>query len=95
MVADAETNNIDIEQAIVQKVNDFTSKIISERNLRKQRDLFLDSISTCDQEKVNRLQGLIDTANKFQVEKTYIDNADKLTSQMSGNIKARETLQIL
>ena len=95
MVAEAQERNIDIEQSIIQKVNDFTSKIISERNLRKQRDLFLGSISTCDQDKVNKLQGLIDTANKFQVEKPYIEQADKLTSQMSGNIKARETLQIL
>ena len=29
------------------------------------------------------------------MEKPYIEQADKLTSQMSGNIKARETLQIL
>ena len=64
MVAEAQERNIDIEQSIIQKVNDFTAKIISERNLRKQRDLFLDSISTCDQDKVNKLQGLIDTANK-------------------------------
>lgn len=73
-------------------VNQFTSKLISERNLRKQRDLFLESIQTCDQAKVDKLQGLIDTANEFNVEKEYIEIAEKLTSQMSGNIQARETL---
>lgn len=76
-------------------VNQFTSKLISERNLRKQRDLFLESIQTCDQAKVDKLQGLIDTANEFNVEKEYIEIAEKLTSQMSGNIQARETLKML
>lgn len=55
----------------------------------------MDGISTCDKDKVETLQDLIDTANKFNVEKDYIDKADTLTSQMSGNIKARETLQML
>jgi hypothetical protein len=44
-------------------VNDFTSKIISERNLRKQRDLYLEDISNCNQEKVEKLQNLIEIAN--------------------------------
>jgi hypothetical protein len=41
---------------------------------------------------VNKLQGLIDKATECQVETEYIQNAEKLTSQMAGNIEARETL---
>lgn len=44
MLEEASTKNIDIEQSLINKVNEFTSSIISERNLRKQRDLFLESI---------------------------------------------------
>lgn len=77
------------------EVNNFTSRLISERNLRKQRDLFIESISTCDQEKVDKLQGLIDDAQKNQVETPYINEASTLTGQMSGNIRARQTLQML
>ena len=36
------------EDGMVKSVNEFTSFIISERNLRKQRDLFLDEISKCE-----------------------------------------------
>ena len=64
----------------MKEVNAFTSKLISERNLRKQRDLYIESISTCDKEKVDKLQGLIDNANDNNVEKEYIDKAAKLTS---------------
>jgi hypothetical protein len=38
----AQDNHIDISSDLIAKVNEFTSTIISERNLRKQRDLFLD-----------------------------------------------------
>lgn len=41
------------------------------------------------------LQGLIDNATENEVEKDYIDSASHLTGQMSGNIKARETLIML
>ena len=38
---------------------------------------------------------MITEANKFEVEDEYIKQAQKLTGQMSGNIKARQTLQML
>ena len=44
---------------------------------------------------MKKLQDLIDLANENNVEKEYIQFAEKLTSQMSGNIRARETLQML
>jgi len=55
----------------------------------------LEYITSSDHEKVNKLQGLIDTATENNVEIEYISNAEKLTSQMAGNIKARETLKML
>lgn len=57
--------------------------------------MYDDSISTCDHEKVSKLQGLIDTATTNEVEKEYLEHAEFLTGQMRGNIKARETLQAL
>jgi len=92
MVQDAQNLEIELDPELMQRVNEYTSTIISERNLRKQRDLFLDSISTCDKEKVDKLQNLIDIANQHSVEKKYIESAEILSNQMSGNIKARETL---
>lgn len=80
ILEEATNQNIDIDQSLVNKVNEYTSTIISERNLRKQRDLFLESISSCDKEKVNKLQNLIDIANKNQVEPKYIESAEKLSS---------------
>lgn len=92
MLQYAEENNIEIDKEIIAKVNNYCSRLISERNLRKQRDLYEDSITTCDKEQVGKLENLIDVANKYEVEPEYIKKAMKLTSQMSGNIKARETL---
>lgn len=95
MVEVAKNLEIDLDSNLVKGVNDYTSRLISERNLRKQRDLFLEYITSSDHEKVNKLQGLIDKATENNVETEYISNAEKLTSQMAGNIKARETLQML
>ena len=69
-----------METTFIEEVNKFTSRLISERNLRKQRDLYIESIQTCDKDKVQKLQGLIDIANENQVEKEYIKNAEVLTS---------------
>lgn len=48
MVAEAQDLNIDLDQHLIQRVNDFSSRLISERNLRKQRDLYIEGISTSD-----------------------------------------------
>lgn len=48
LVETAEGLGIDLDPAIVAQVGEYTQKIISERNLRKQRDLYLESICTCD-----------------------------------------------
>lgn len=95
MLTEAEDQSIDIDKDLVAKVNQYCSRLISERNLRKNRDLLADTISKCDHSQVDKLQDLIDIANKNQVEDEYIKNASYLKDQMAGNIKARETLQML
>ena len=92
LVQEAEEQNIELDADLVAKVNAFTSRLISERNLRKQRELYLEGISTSDNAQVEKLQNLITDAEKKKVEEDYIKSASKLTSQMSGNIKARDTL---
>jgi len=79
MVQEAEEQEIKLDSNLVAQVNAFTSRLISERNLRKQRDLFIEGISSCDQSKVDKLQGLIDDASKNAVETEYIQHASKLT----------------
>ena len=92
LITEAEEQSIDLDTDLVAKVNGFTSRLISERNLRKQRDLYLEGISECNPGQVEKLQNLINDAEKKKVEEEYIKHASKLTSQMSGNIKARDTL---
>lgn len=79
MIQEAQDLDIDLDSNLVKEVNGFTSRLISERNLRKQRDLYIEGISTCDKEKVEKLQGLIDNASENQVENQYIKNAEVLT----------------
>ena len=57
MVAKAHELSIELDPQLVKEVNDFTGKLISERNVRKQVDLYMESIQngTCDKEKVNQL----------------------------------------
>ena len=55
----------------------------------------MSGVVASDNEKVEKMKELIDKANEYNVEVCYMQNADKLSSQMSGNIKAREILQML
>lgn len=91
----AEDLEIELDEALVAQVNAFTSRLISERNLRKQRELYLDGIRSCEQGHVDKLEGLIEDASKNAVEPEYIKSAETLTGQMRGNIRARETLVML
>ena len=55
LVETANSLEIELDSELISRVNQYTSRIISERNLRKQRDLFLESITSCDKEKVDKL----------------------------------------
>lgn len=80
MVEEAQKLNIELDQKMQEQVNDFSSRLISERNLRKQRDLYIEGISTSDVSQVNKLQNLIDIAKSNAVEAEYMEKAEKLTS---------------
>lgn len=80
MVEQAQNLEIDLEPTLIEGVNAFTFRLISERNLRKQRDLYLESIQSCDNDKVSKLQTLINTADENKVEVEYIATAKTLTS---------------
>ena len=62
MVEEAQGLDVDLDADLLMMVNEYCSRIITERNLRKQRDLFLDSITSWDDSKVSRLQNLTDIA---------------------------------
>jgi len=79
MIEEAERKDIALDSNLVSEVNAFTSRLVSERNLRKQRELNIESISSCDQKMVDKLQGLIDDATTKAVEDEYIGAASKLT----------------
>ena len=75
MVQKAKDQSVELDEELLEQVKAFAAKILSERNLRKQRDLFLESISSCDKEKVDKLQSLIDIARANEVQESYIDSA--------------------
>lgn len=52
---------------------------MSERNLRKRKGLYDDSIQSSKKEHVDELQGLINDAKKNAVEEKYVSDAEKLT----------------
>lgn len=95
MIGEAEDQEVELDNKLVQQVNAFVARMTQERNLRKQRDLMLEGISTADEEKVGKLQDLVDKAKSDRVEVEYVERAEKLLGQMKGNIRARETLQML
>ena len=80
MVETATNLEIDLDSNLVKEVNNYTSRLVSERNLRKQRDLYLEYISNSDHDKVNKLRGLIDVAKENVVEDVYVASAEKLTN---------------
>tara|TARA_B110000285_G_C15089912_1_gene598467 strand:+ start:866 stop:1309 length:444 start_codon:yes stop_codon:yes gene_type:complete len=55
MVEEARSLEIYLDSILLEDVNNFTSRLISERNLRKQRDLYIEGISSSDQTQVDKL----------------------------------------
>lgn len=92
MVQAAQDLDIDLDTVLMTEVNQFTSRLISERNLRKRKGLYNDTIQQSKNEHVQELQDLINDAKKNAVENLYVQEAEKLTGQMSGNIESRDIL---
>jgi hypothetical protein len=55
MVETTQNLEIELDSNLAREVNQYTSRLVSERNLRKQRDLFLEYITSSDHDKVNKL----------------------------------------
>ena len=85
-IEEAERLEIELDNKLVAMVNDFIGRMTQERNLRKQRELMLEGISTADEKKVAKLQDLVDKAKSDKVEGEYVERAEKLLGQMKGNI---------
>ncbi len=89
----ARSLGVDLDSGLIGDVNRCTSRLISERNLRFQMESLKVYQST--HETVDELRNLIEKAQDTNVANQYREAAEKLSSQMSGNIKAREILQML
>ena len=53
MLSDAQGLEIELDESLVKNVNNYTARLTQERNLRKQRALMDDAISTSDHKKVS------------------------------------------
>ena len=53
------------------------------------------AVSESTKDNVDKLQGLIQLANDYNVEAKYMDTAKSLSGKMNDSIVARETLQLL
>lgn len=82
-----------LDKEIIDSINNCQSRLVSERNLRFEMDNIYVSGST--HKSVEQLKGLINRAHETEVEQQYMESANKLSSQMTGNIQAREILQML
>lgn len=52
-------------------------------------------VSSSTHATIDELTGLIDKAKENNVEDIYMEQANKLSAQMNGNLKAREIFQLL
>lgn len=86
----AEKLGVEIDPALIEQINMCTQRLISERNLRFEMENM--HVSAATKDTVDKLHGLIQQADEYQVEKQYMEQANSLCSKMQDNIMARETL---
>lgn len=84
---------VDLDSGLIGDVNRCTSRLISERNLRFEMESL--KVYQADHETVQKIKDLIEKAQDTNVANQYREQAEKISQQMSGNIKAREILQML
>lgn len=95
MLNAAENLEVDLDHALLKDVYAFKERILSERNIRKSHELFSGSITSRDQAIVGQLENVIDIAKQNQVDREYIELAEKLAAQMKGHIEAHDVLELL
>ncbi len=84
---------VELDSGLLGEVNRCTSRLISERNLRFEMESL--KVYASDHETVQKLKDLIEKAQDTNVAQQYREQAEKISQQMSGSIKAREILQML
>ena len=92
-MSNAEKLDVQLDPELVEDINNCTSRLNSERNLRFKMDSM--SVPSCNHDTVKELSELIDTADKTKVAEQYMEKANTLSTQMKGNIEAREILDLL
>jgi len=63
--------------------------------LRFQMEIDELNIDSSNDDGIENMKNLIDKANEFNVEKKYLEDAEKLKSQMSGNKQAHDILSMM
>ena len=92
-LADAKELGVEIDPGLEKEVNEHSSRLISERNLRFEMENMYVSGST--KETVTKLQELIDIATENKVEDSYMNKANDLADKMNANILARDTYAMM
>ena len=92
-VETARNLGVDLDLGVIAEVNRCTSRLISERNLRFHMEMT--HVPRSEHDHVDQLKNLIEKAVENNVAQSYMEQAEKLMHQMSGNIKAREILQMM
>ena len=92
-VAKAQELSVDLDVGLIGDVNKCTSRLISERDLRHEVEKSV--VPKSDHDSVNKMKNLIDRAQETGVAPQYMEQGEKVQTVMSGNIKAREILQML
>ena len=85
--------DVELDNGLLGEVNRCTHRLIAERNLRFEMESL--KVYQSDHETVEKVKELIEKAQDTNVADAYRERAEKISQQMSGNIKAREILQML
>jgi len=89
----AENLGVKLDPQLSEDVNQCSSRLISERNLRFKMDNM--HVSSSTHATVEELMDLIQQAQTTIVAEEYLKEADKLHEQLNGNLRAREILTML
>lgn len=93
MMSNAQSLGVDIEDELMDIINKQHQRLISERDLRNE--IAIIDVPSASHESVKVLNDRIKDASEKSVEDEYLQKGQHLSSQMQGNLKAREVLKML
>ena len=79
-VEQARSLNVDLDPGVIAEVNRCTSRLISERNLRFKMEM--SKVPESNNDTVDDLKNLIEKATENGVATSYMEQAEKLSTQM-------------